>query len=1106
LVTVLFADLSGYTSVAERLDHETVKALIDRTLNRLAAEVTRYDGRVDKFIGDNVMAVFGAPVAHENDAERAVRAALGMQTAMAELNEEIATGFGFELGLRVGVNTGEVLAGQVGEGYTVVGDAVNVASRLQSAAPVGGILVGERTRRAAAQAASFRELAPLILKGKAEPVDVWEVTGLAVPVKDDERRTAHTPLVGRSDELWRLERLLDRADRDGAPHLVTIIGQPGVGKTRLLEEFERRLEGWEPPARLLRGRCLAFGQGVVYWPLQEMLRAECGIGDADSGAVTWSKLSERFSPLIAQMEGAEEVERRLGLLARLVGADAPTAEAAVTQDDEQSARETFFGTVRAVIEALATRGPIVLAWEDIHWADEGTLDLIEYLSQWLRAPILQVCLARDELFERRPDWGTPRRDATVTFLDPLDPAETRELIGSLLADSGGPMDLLDTLAERSGGNPLFAETIANRIADQEGTSVAELPDTVQGLLAARLDALNPAERDLVAHASVIGRTFWKSALEPVAAEAAIDLEAALRSLRAKDLIALGEPGHAGGEPELSFKHVLIRDVAYGMLPKAIRARKHAEVGALLEARASERGEGVAALLAEHYSQAARLAAEVHLDDRELDGVSAKALEFSETAGDAAAALFSIPEALSHYETAATFAEGSEDVALRIAEKQGDLALRLGRVEVAIESWQRCLAYWRDDDQREHLAELHRKIGTALAHKGERKAAIEQHQEGINLIKDLPPTLALVRLYEEAAWLYTQVGDNMLAIYAAEKALRLAEQLQELGAASRAHGIFGRVFGRIGDTAKARENLERSVELARDTDPGEAVLALLALGHHFEHAEANYRAAQESYGEGLELAQRIGDVPAQIELHAALAQLAFYRCDWEEVRRASDVSAQLAEREGLVGKLCLAGNLRGLLAWRAGDFDSSERLFEQAHDLAEQVGWSEVSFSALLGLAATQRDRGNFSLAERTLTEALTVCERAGLVAQSIQAYAALAHTRVLAGRPAQALAAAEQANVSSERIRYPVAEAAALEALGIAGEPPTALQSLRDAQAAWERLDRRLDSTRCELLLGRRQRDHDPAAAAETLARTAATYDDLGVHHLAEQSRQLAGV
>ena len=1097
LVTVLFADLSGYTSVAERLDHETVKALIDRCLNRLAAEVERYGGRVDKFIGDNVMAVFGAPVAHENDAERAIRAALGMQAAMAELNEGVSPEFGFELGLRVGVNTGEVLAGRVGEGYTVTGDAVNVASRLQAAAPVGGILAGERTRRAAAAAVSFRELEPLSLKGKAEPVAAWEVIGLPAGDVHEERRTLRTPLVGRQDELWQLERLLDRVGRDGAPHLMTIVGQAGVGKTRLLRELERQLDGRQQPPRVLRGRCLAFGQGVVYWPLLEMLRAECGIADADTAAVALSKLSARLSPLIARLEGPGEVERRLAPLARLVGADGQGAEPGAAPDDEQSTREGFFASVRAVVEALADEQPIVLAWEDIHWADDATLDLIEYLSQWLRAPALQVCLARDELLERRPDWGAPRPNATVTFLEALGPAESRELIERLLAATGETTELLDTLAERSGGNPLFAETIVNRIAEDEGASAAELPDTVQGLLAARLDALGPAEHELVAHASVIGRIFWESALEPVAAQVGIELEPALRSLRAKDLIVLGERGQSAGERELSFKHVLIRDVAYGMLPKAVRARKHAEVGAQLEARAGERGEGVAALLAEHYSQAAGLAAEVHLDDLELDVLRAKALEFAEAAGDAAAALFANREALAHYESAATFAEDSEDVELRIAEKQGDLALRLGRVEVAIESWQRCLAYWRDTDQPQHVAELHRKIGAALAHKGDRKAAIEQHQQGINLIKDLPPTLALVHLYEEAAWLYMQVGDNMLAIYAAEKALRLAEQLQELGAASRAHGIFGRVFGRIGDTAKALENLERSVELARDTDPGEAVLALLALGHHLEHAEADYQAAQERYDEGLRLAERIGDVPAQIELHAALAQLAFYRCDWEEVTRASGVSAQLAEREGLVGKLCHANALQGLLAWRDGDFDASQKLFERAHELAEQVGWSEVSFAALLGLAATQRDRGDLAPAELTLTNALAACERAGLVAQSIQVHAALALTRTLAGSQQQALAAAEQARASAESIHYPVAQAAALEALGIAGEAPSALQSLRDAFAIWERLGRRLDSARCELLLGRRQRDTDPHAAAETLARAAATYEELGIRHLA---------
>jgi adenylate cyclase len=1105
LVTVVFADLSGYTSLAERLDHETVKALVERCLTRLAAEVDRFGGHVDKFIGDNVMAVFGAPVAHEDDPERAVRAALEMQVAMGEIKEEAAPEFGIELALRVGINTGEVLAGRIGEDYTVVGDAVNVAARLQSAAPIGGILVGDRTRRASEHTVAFRKLEPLTLKGKSEPVAAWEVSGLRAATPRDERRTLRTRFVGREDELRQLERRFERVEQDGAPHLVTIVGQPGVGKTRLLRELERRLERRAQPVRMLRGRCLAFGQGAVYWPLAEMLRAECGIAEGDSGPAAWSKLQARLSPLIAEREGSDEVERRLAPLARLVGATAPAGEPAGLQDDEQSAREIFFGAVRLVFEALAGELPLVLAWEDIHWADEGTLDLIDYLSRWLGAPVLQVCLAREELLERRPGWGAElRRSATAMFLEPLGADEAQQLIGELLEATGAKAELLDTLAERSGGNPLFAETIVKRIVEEDGVTAAELPDTVQGLLAARLDALEPGEREVVAHASVVGRTFWESALVPAAAEARVELDTVLRSLREKDVIVLGERGSVEGERELSFKHVLIRDVAYEMLPKAARARKHAEVGAFLERRAGQHGEGAAALLAEHYGRAAALATEVRVDDLDIDELRDKAAQFSEAAGDAASALFSNPEALAHYETAASLAEDNQDVGPRIAEKQGDIALRLGRVDAAIEFWRRSLAYWRDRDALEHVAELQRKIGAALAHKGERKAAIEQLQQGINLIKDMPPSLPLVRLYEEAAWLYMQVGDNMLAIYAAEKALRLAEQLEEVGAASRAHGIFGRVFSRIGDTVKARENLERSVELARDSDPGEAVLALLALGHHLEHGEGDYADAQQRYAEGLDLAERIGDVPAQIELHAALARLAFYRCDWDEVERASDASAELAGREGLVGKLCLAHSLRGLLRWRDGEFEESETLFTTAHELAEQVGWSEVSFSALYGLAATLRDRGDLDAAERTLADALATCERAGLIAQAIQAHAALAFTSMLREHPDGSREAATEAATLSERVAYPVGRAAALEARGIAGELPSAAESLSDARAQWEALGRRLDAARCELLLGRRLLGHDPGAAGQALAQAAARYDELGVMHLSIQSQELA--
>lgn len=1104
-VTVLFADISGYTSVAERLDHETVKAVLERCMTRFAGEVELYGGRVDKYIGDNVMAVFGAPVAHEDDAERAVRAAFGMQHAMVELNRELSAEFGLELALRVGLNTGEVLAGRLGDAYTVLGDAVNVAARLQGAAPVGGILVGARTKRLSASTIDYRELEPLELKGKAERVPAWEALEMSATGSPESRAAQATPLVGREEDLARIEALYARAVRESAPQLVTIVGEPGVGKSRLLAELERRLAQGERAPRIRRGRCLAFGRAIVYWPLAEMLRAECEIGEGEDAASARAKLTARIAALLAGEGDAEQLARRIAPLARLLGAGPSDAQEAEESEDQRSAREGFFGSVRTVLEALAQEQPLVLAWEDIHWADEGTLDLIDYLSRWLRAPVLQVCLARDQLLERRPAWSSTRRSATVAFLEPLEPTEAERLIESLLEASGALSGQARALAERSGGNPLFAEAMVQRIAEQGAGSTAELPDTVQGLLAARLDALEPFERQLVMHAAVLGRTFWESALEPVAVSAGEELQATLASLREKELILPGDSPAPAGERELAFKHVLIRDVAYEMLSKAARAQKHAQVAAFILERTGRGGEGAVGLVAEHYARAAAFAAEAHLPAAEQERLRSLALEYGEAAGDAAAALYSNREALAYYEAALALLDEQEDRAQRIAEKSGDVSLRLGRVAPAIELWSGCLDYHSRHADKQHVAELHRKIGAGLAHKGERKQAIEHHQRGINLIKDGESSLTLVRLYEEAAWLYMQVGDNMLAIYASEKALRLAESLGEARAASRAHGIFGRVFGRIGDAVKARENLERSVELARRSDEGETVLALLALGHNLEHSEGEYEQAGERYREALALAERIGDVPAQIELHAALAQLAFYRCDWEQVRAATEASASLAEREGLVGKLCLPNVLRGRLCWRDGEWSQSAALLIGARELAEQVGWSEVAFNALMALSATRRDQEDLAEGEAALRQALEICERAGLVPQSVQAYAALALLATLAGSDDVAREAAASAQSASARVHDPAGRAAALEAKGLVGELPGAIEDLEAARAIWERLQRPLETARCEMLLARRLMPASDGAGEQALSRALALFEEVGLQRRATVAHELVG-
>src|SRR3954454_17657580 len=440
-VTVLFADLSGYTAVAETLDPEALHGLVDRCLRRLGQEVERYGGTVDKYIGDNVMATFGAPVAHEDDAERAVRAALGMQEAMTEINEDVGRRHGVSFALRVGINGGEVVAGAIGGGYTVIGDAVNVAARLQSAAQPGRVMVGERTQRATADAIEYTELEPLILKGKSEPVPAWEAVGVIAkqPVRRAIPARPAAPLVGREFELELLDDLLERIEREERPHLVSVLGEAGVGKSRLLAELDWRLAERDPAPSVRPGRCLPYGSGVVYWAVGEILRSELDIVDTDRSDVAWHKLATGISKLLAGKDAELEdtAERQAALIGRLLGIDAPPEVAPVEVADPQRLRESFFGAVRAVIEAMAQQRTLVLAFEDIHWADEGMLDLIEHLAQWVRGPLLILCLTRDELLERRPSWGSGRRNATSLGREPLSMDQTRELVEALLPDPEG---------------------------------------------------------------------------------------------------------------------------------------------------------------------------------------------------------------------------------------------------------------------------------------------------------------------------------------------------------------------------------------------------------------------------------------------------------------------------------------------------------------------------------------------------------------------------------------------------------------------------------------------------------------------------------------------
>ena len=461
----------------------------------------------------------------------------------------------------------------------------------------------------------------------------------------------------------------------------------------------------------------------------------------------------------------------------------------------------------------------------------------------------------------------------------------------------------------------------NRIREEGAAAADTLPDSVHSVLAARLDSLEPIERHLLQHASVVGQTFWQGALAGAANEEGADLADALGALQEKELIVTSAGSRLAGEHEYAFKHALIRDVAYSTLPKSVRVRKHAEVGRL------HRGPRRRAPSTRSWGWSRGT---THAPPRSRRRPICRPTTASRSSPPHCAR--SRPRASGPRRCTRTrrrwgispppvpdLARDEREPAARarIGEKLGDVSLRLGRVDSAVEVWEECLEYHRGEEDLARVGDLHRKIGAGLWHKGQRETSIDHYQRGIDLLKDGPPSLELVRLYEEAASLYMHTGDNMLAIYASEKALRLAEQLGEAAAASRAHGIFGRVFGRIGDTEKARENLERSVELARGTDPGEAVRALFTLGYHLEISEADYDEAASAYTEALGLAEQVGDLPSQVQLHAALAQLAAYRADWEEVERSTEASAALAEREGLLGNLCFPYVMRGVLRLARG---------------------------------------------------------------------------------------------------------------------------------------------------------------------------------------------
>jgi class 3 adenylate cyclase len=585
IVTVLFVDLVGFTARAEHLDPEDVRAILTPYYARLRSEIESFGGTVEKFIGDAVVGVFGAPIAHGDDPERAVRAALSVRDAIAEMN---AGDQQLDLQIRLAVNTGEAIVSvgarpELGEGM-VAGDVINTASRLQSSAPTNGILVGEGTYRATRGAAEYREVEPMMVKGKDTPVRGWLALGMGVG--PGERSVAAVPLVGRLRETAALQRVFEGVVAEQRPHLMTVFGEAGVGKTRLSAEFTSELE--LAGTRILRGRSLPYGEKTMHGPFTQQVKQFAGIFASDDVASAREKLHVAIEPL-GFGDGAAQLMTHLALLIGL------------GRNDEVADRQVLFFAARRFVEALALKSPTVLLFEDLHWADAGTFDLLEVFASRIRqCPVMLLALARPDVLLAHPGWGGGLPAYSALSLEALSPEDSQVLAGSLLRSDPASANSRH-VAETAEGNPLFIEEMAASFAEASAAATQHLPTTIRELVSARIDALPAAERRVLLAAAAVGKIFWRGALETID-PGETGLTEALDSLEAHDLIRRESSSWIEGDEQFMFKHVLIREVAYATLPRATRRERHAAVAAFLEASTGGAG-ATATALAMHWREA-----------------------------------------------------------------------------------------------------------------------------------------------------------------------------------------------------------------------------------------------------------------------------------------------------------------------------------------------------------------------------------------------------------------------------------------------------------------------------------------------------------------------
>ncbi|HEV8250214.1 MAG TPA: tetratricopeptide repeat protein [Gaiellaceae bacterium] len=849
LVTVLFADLVGFTRLSEGRDSEAVRELLSRYFETCNRVIGLYRGTVEKFIGDAVMAVWGAPAATEDDAERAVRAALELVAAVQALGEETGVP---ELRARAGVLTGEaaVTVGAEGQGM-VAGDLVNTASRVQSAAPPGGVYVGEATRRTTGQGIVYESAGSHELPGKAGLIPLWRalrvVSGMRGTLKAE---GLEAPFVGRDRELRLLKELFHASAEEGKAHLVSVTGIAGIGKSRLGWEYFKYVDGLPQRTFWHRGRCLAYGEGVTYWALADMVRMRCRIAEDEEPASALGKLQATLTEYLLDDEERRFVEPRL---AHLLG----------LEERQARDKEELFGAWRLFFERLADSDPVVMVFEDMQWADPSLLDFVEYLLEWSREHRLYVMtFARPELLERRPTWGAGRRTFSALYLEPLSDDAMEQLLAGLVP--GLPAELRGRILARAEGVPLYAVETVRMLLDrgllvQEGNvyrpigpiETLDVPETLQGLIAARLDGLSAEERRLLQDGAVLGKTFTRQALAALSGLGEAELEPLLAGLVRKEVLSIQADPRSPEHGQYGFLQDLVRRVAYETLSKRERTARHLAAAAYLE-RAFVSEHEVVEVLAAHYLAAYQLAP----DSEDAAAVKERAGSLLARAAERAASLAASEEAGHYFDQAAALADDSRERA-RLLERAGEMAFGSGMMEEAQARYERALAVLQDAGEGHQAARVTARLGEVEWRRGHLDEALERMERAFAELEGEEPDADVAALAAQLGRLHVFRDELEEASERIETALELAESLWLPEVLAEGLNTKGLITARRFRVEEGTALLERSLALALEYElPSAALRAYNNLADTL-HRRDRCEEAATLLEQGLALARRVG---------------------------------------------------------------------------------------------------------------------------------------------------------------------------------------------------------------------------------------------------------